>query len=381
MTEKKTPDEKPPAASQDQEKGEKAKRKTAPAKPAKQPPAKRSPAPPARRHHPVAWLALLLSLAAGGGLYYLWAELNAARTTALFTQNSLQNRLSALETTQSETEERLGTAHSMLEQIRAENAALEETLNRLDDRLGRDRMGWSLAEVEYLLLVANRRLQLERDIPGATAALEDADARLKTLADPALLPVRRQIASELQALRAVTPPDIEGLALELGSLAGQADTLPLPGEQRRFTAAADERAAAPEERGTATDTAEWRVVVTELWEALRSLVVVRRAEVDAVPLHAPEARFFLRENLRLKLESARLALLERREPLYRVLLEEADGWLARHFDGETASVAAAREQINRLQSATLRPALPEIDRSLRTLRQTMERLAREEQVG
>ena len=74
---------------------------------------------------------------------------------------------------------------------------------------------WALAEVEYLLIIAMHRLLLEEDVMTALAAMEAADLRLKDLGNPGLLPVRQQLATDINQLRSVNLADIAGMAIYL----------------------------------------------------------------------------------------------------------------------------------------------------------------------
>jgi uroporphyrin-3 C-methyltransferase len=320
--------------------------------------------------------ALLLALGALGAGGYLWNELKKERQAAIYGREALNSRIETLEQSQQRLNAELGQTRDALELTRSQAQALSDTLQALRERIGQDRRDWTLAEVEYLLLIANRRLQLEGDLATAISALVLADDRLRAQGDPALLPVRRKIAAELQALRAITPPDINGLAVELSSLAESVASLPLAGEAPKHlpqdAQAADE---------TPAGVGDWRGLLKAMWTDIRGLVTIRRNGEKALPLTTPEQRFFLRENLRLKLESARLALLRDAPATYRAALDEADAWLARFYDGEAPAVAAAREQLQRQRAVELAPQLPAIDGSLRTLRDVIERLEKEARKG
>lgn len=315
-------------------------------------------------------LALLGALAALGGNYYLW-QLNQQQAGALKAARSeQQQRLSSLEGADGRLQGRLGQVDESLARLQRRDTALEDAQANLFKQLGRDRSAWTLDEVDYLLVIANRRLQLEGDVRSALIALGEADARLKAQADPALLPVREAIASELQALRAMPEVDIEGLSLELASLAEHVATLPLPGDvPQQFK----REAAQPEKKKVSN----WRELPGAIWNDIKSLVSIRNTGVEAVPLRVPEQRYFLRQNLVLKLQSARLAALRQSEALYQASLAEALAWTGQYFHTEDAATQGFMEALSRLQGRILKPERPAIDGSLRTLRQVRERLARE----
>ena len=218
------------------------------------------------------------------------------------------------------------------------------------------------------MAIANQRLQLEQDVRTALVALESADARLMFLADPAFHPVREQIAIELRALRAVPRLDRQGLALELSSLASAVDSLSLPGAPTRS------------EKTTISSGAReingWRSFVSVLWSDLRGLVTIRQGVEAAVPLLAPEQQYFLRTNLRLQLESARLALLQQEPEIYRSALNDASAWLGRYFNAQDAATVAMKKTLKRLLAEQIVTPLPDITTSLFTLRQLLKKLGR-----
>ncbi len=317
----------------------------------------------------LAALALLVSLGVAGGGAYLWQELSTAQSRLLAANAELRQAMEALRAADREQQTALSerlTAQAQSEAQRREalRGELQAALTALHEELGRDRDGWVRYEVEYLLAYANRRLQLDGDIRSADAALEAADERLLAQADPALLPVRQAIAAERRALAALPRIDTEGMVLELAALAEGIEALPLPGAPQRFQPEAESPTAGDE----AIDWKDWRGLGNALWSDLGELVTVRTGRDQPLPLTSPEQRFFLQQNLRLKLLAARMALLQGEQVVFRAALTEADAWLGQYFDTEAAAVSAARATLRRLAAVEQAPALPDISTSLRRLR-------------
>jgi uncharacterized protein HemX len=314
----------------------------------------------------LAWLALLLGLGALGGGYGLWTQLEQQRAAALHENQVLHTRLEQLTAQQQDVAARLGQASSTLEQLRSDTQLLNDALEKMNERLGRDRHAWVLAEADYLLQMANRRLLLEHDVAGAMAAMTAADQRLAFLNDPLLTKVRALLSEELQALRALPRLDVDGITLELGALSKGVDNLVLAGVAR-------------EEAGTAAVAEEgggWRGFARTLWADIRSLVVIRRHDAGNLPLTTPDQRLLLRQNLRLKLETARLSLLRGHAQAYRAALLEADGWVERFYDAASPATVGMREALGRLAAIEIAPELPAIDQSLHALREVSARLER-----
>lgn len=224
---------------------------------------------------------------------------------------------------------------------------------------------FALQEIESYLRVANRQLQLAGNFAAAKSALGLADERLAQLDNPVYLGVRNEIAEEIATLQRVEQPDLTGIALALSALSEQASELPLKGQDRVAPAAA------PDQAGTVTGTqAGWDRFVASVRDALKGLVAVRRTDTSVEPLLPPGEVYFLYRNLELKLEVARLALLQRNEEVYRTSLRGVRSWLNTYFDTLDGSVANALNQIADLEGKQIAPTLPDISGSLKLLQQT-----------
>lgn len=312
----------------------------------------------------VAVVALLLALGIGVATYLLWRELGTLRQAQQQEAAQLTARVDNL---QSEVRQLSGALTGELTGVRREQEALQRALDEVRAMEHRGRGDWVVAEVEYLMRIANDRVQLQRDVDTAVAALRAADDRLRDLSDPAFHPVRAQLAREITALEAVREPDIPGLTLVLNSLAERAEQAPLSlqyhGDRGLTPVGAD--ALQP-----AQGVEDWRGFLHAVWEDLKSLVVVRRNKAPVGAMLPPDQEFFLHQNLRLKLETAQLAALQRNEAAYRGSLQTAREWLTTYFDGSDGTVTAMLTEIDRLEQAQINPPLPDISGSLRMLRET-----------
>jgi len=304
-------------------------------------------------------LVLLVAVAAGAGVYYLWMQ-NRGQSQAM----ALVQR--ELEQLQGQLRDRDTTLSNDLATLRAQQKAHQDALDilkaRQDDTHTQSSREWTLREVEYLLQIASQRLQLERDVDSAVVALAAADERLRELADPSLLSVRRQLAIELTALRSVPQLDRDGLVLKLISFAQRVDQLPLANAPPPVSSVSAPATA------TAPATRDWRVALDAAWEALQRLVVIRRDNEPIQPMLAPEQEYFLRQNLRLQFESARAALLRDDAASFKASLQSTERWLQQYFDSKDQSVSSAIEALHAMAEQNIRPALPDINESLRLLR-------------
>jgi uncharacterized protein HemX len=219
---------------------------------------------------------------------------------------------------------------------------------------------WLLAEAEYYMQIANAQLQLANNPELAFLALTHADDRVMQLSDPRLTNIRKALSDELQALEVIDTPDIAGITLTLASLAGVVDSLPL----RQEVVVNVDRSNEIDPELSGTDRA-----IASLKNAISGVVSVRRADEAMQPLIAPEAQYFLRANLALQLQAARLSLLRGEEKVFRQSLDDADDWLAEYYDPSSTGVLNARETIAEIRDSVLSAAMPDISRSLRLLRQ------------
>jgi uroporphyrin-3 C-methyltransferase len=224
---------------------------------------------------------------------------------------------------------------------------------------GKDPMLWRLAEVEFLLSVANQQLILERDVNTALTALQDADRRLEAIGDPALIPVRKLIASERTALKSVDAPDIPGMALRLSALVDNIQQLPLVSRERAKTDVA------VDDSQLADNVNE---LMTRIMKDLKGVVSIRRSDQPIEPLLPPEEQHYLAQNLGLKLEEARIALLRHDTETFRQNLADIQEWVQRYFDLKSAAVTNVIATVDDLRDVELKPELPDISGSLRELR-------------
>jgi uroporphyrin-3 C-methyltransferase len=219
---------------------------------------------------------------------------------------------------------------------------------------------WLLAEAEYYMQIANAQLQLAGNPQLASLALGLADERILQLANPALTDVRRALSNELRALEVMEKPDTAGVTLTLASLAGVVDSMPL--KQEIALREDDEAVVDPELTGTDRALASLR-------SALDSVVSVRRTDEALQPLIAPEAQYFLRANLALQLQAARLAILRGEESIFQKSLDDAAAWIGEYYDTDSAPVQSALQTIADIRDSVFSVSVPDISESLRLLRQ------------
>jgi uroporphyrin-3 C-methyltransferase len=203
-------------------------------------------------------------------------------------------------------------------------------------------------------------LTLAGNVKSALIALQAADARLARLERPQLIPLRKAINRDIERLKAAPHVDAVAISTRLDGLIGQVDKLPLAMELRP-----------PQEPpGAAQDSGAgfWKRLWLDAWTELKQLVRVQQVDKADVPLLAPEQSYFLRENLKLRLTGARLALLARDAVSYKADLKAARDWLARYYDTRDNHVAHAQGMLRNLHDAEVGIEVPDITGTLEAMR-------------
>lgn len=332
----------------------------------------------------IAWLALLVALLALAAFAFEFirdrdpvvettetdtalADVTSSLQAVRESITTLQQELAAMSETAVARERELAAIerrfNDRLQQIDAQAvriATVEGSVSSLQGISAGARDTWLLAEAEYYMQIANAQLQLAGNPELAAHALRFADERLLQLGNPALTEVRRVLSDELRALSVMENPDTTGVTLALASLAGVVDSLPLRHEVQRAEPMDD--AIDPELSGVDRAMASLR-------NAVDGVVSVRRTDETVRPLIAPEAQYFLRANLALQLQGARLAVLRGEESIFRQSIDDATEWLDEYYDTESAAVQNAQQTLGDIRDSVFSVDTPDISESLRLLRQ------------
>lgn len=267
---------------------------------------------------------------------------------------------------------KLGAVEARVADSQSQQASLEQ----LYADLARTRDDWALAEVEQILTVASQQLQLAGNVQGAIIALQNADQRLARTERPQFIVLRRAIAKDLERLKALPAIDLAGNALRIDSIVGMVDNLPLLSDERpaprpRLDAGTVDRSAtAGGASGGWFDRIqdELRYVGAETWQKFGQLVRVREVTEPDALLLAPTQAYFVRENLKLRLLNARLALLARQESTYRADLLHAQEALQKYFDVRSRQTLAAQALLRQVQNANTVVEMPTLSESLTAAR-------------
>ncbi len=281
-------------------------------------------------------------------------ELNAVQTDH-DAQVVLQEKVELLET-------KLIAAQN---QTAALDAMYQDILRGGDERL--------LLEIEQSITLATQQLQLAGNVDAALIALQAADARLGGSVHARLLPVRRLIVRDIERLKALPTADLAGLSLKIDGVVAVIDSLPLAYLHRPDPTAAKASAKPTPTLRPAPPTSAFSTSMLEkfgkdLWQELQQLIRIERINRDDPALLAPSQTYFLRENLRLRLLSARLALLQRQSITYKTDLQQVQAMLEQYFDTESKPVQTALTTVSRLAATNPAPDLPSLNETLAAVR-------------
>lgn len=272
---------------------------------------------------------------------------------------------------------------AVLEARQLESQGQQLALEQLYQDLAKNRDDWALAEVEQVLSTASQQLQLAGNVRGALIALQNADVRLSRADRPQFIAIRRAIAKDIDNLKSLPSVDLTGIAVRLDALVAQIDSMPLlsdekpglvaPAPKSRLTSAkgAPQKAAADDWRSVIQE--RWNSWSSDMWNEVRQLVQVRSVGTPEALLLSPGEAFFARENLKLRLLNARLALLSRNDAAFRSDLIEAERALHRYFDTRARQTQSAQELLKQLQGSLLSIEMPTLANSLNAVRNTRPR--------
>ena len=266
------------------------------------------------------------------------------------------------------------SAKSALLDARVSDAAMQRSqVEELLQSVARSRDENVVADVEAAIRVSLQQSALTGSAEPLVLTLKQADERLARYNQPRLERVRRAITRDLERTRAQGAVDVATLAARLDEAVRLVDELPLLAVGRPAAAASATTSAAPTAPNVSSD--DWRARAGALWQAgvahvgneLRSLVRVTKIDHPESVLATPEQQVFLRENLKLRLLNARLALFSRQFEIAQSDLRDAQSVLDRYFDRSSKRVVAASEALRQVSTQSRQSALPRPDDTLAAL--------------
>lgn len=344
---------------------------------------------------PATWpgkLALPISIIALGAAGYLyWLSLQQSDSVA---QNNaaIEAQVSAsLSDARGSIDQALAGMNQTLGQLKSQSQADKDNIDELQARLTKsiqqvtanqktNRKDWLLAEVEYLLRLANQRVLMEQTSAGALKLLKSADKILKETDDVSIYDVRKALAADIAALEAVPVLDTEGVFLKLGALNNQVQNLRLIpiSKQHKLPDLLEEVTPEVVEES-------WAAGLQESWskatDKLNKLVVIQHRDEPIEPLLSPQQTYYLQQNLHLMLEQAQLALLQRKQSSYDASLNKAHDWVSTYFEQSDGTTQSLLRGISELKSVKVTAEMPDISGSLRSLKNYLAHMTKLKEQG
>lgn len=315
----------------------------------------------------LAVVALIIAIGAGAGAYYLWQQLPKMQHSVNDLQAEMEQKSSELaQQWSSQLNDESEKSSEKIIQLNERQDKLKDSLTVVRQMVGRNGQDWILAEVESLLVIANHRLKLGKDVATAIEALNIADQRLRDHGDPALIDVRGQIVKEISALKSIARPDIEKLVLLVDSFLPQVAQLPLDAPKPKKLDPFE--MLSQQETSETQSPQDWRQDLANVWTEMQKLLVVRRLDKPITPMLSEEQEQIIREVLRLKLESIKAAILRSDDGLRKSAIASTQDWLASHFLAEDSAVHNLSAELQNLEQAPLRLKSVDISKSLSMLR-------------
>lgn len=352
-------------------------------------------------------IALLIAVLAVLAAVWVWQRSEKVTREAVRRWQDGETRVTQVEqqarVAQDQVRDLIGR-QAVLESKLGEAVGQQAQLEKLYKSMSLDNLDTVLADVENGLSIAAQQLLVGGNVQGALVALQDADNSLKRAEPTSVAGLRRLIQRDIDALRAVPVTDIASLMVRLDSVAAALDQLPMlsgadapvqPGSEAASpagaTAPARDGAGAGGQReggsgaeapaGTAPAASDGASPLSldrlaesgrRGWLALKSelqaLIRVNRVDAPDSVLLAPSQQYFARENLRLTLLSARLAMLSRNDTVLRSDLERAINWLNTYYDRNNKAVANAVTTLRQLGDNKVSYDLPSLAESMSAVR-------------
>ncbi|MCU6275875.1 uroporphyrinogen-III C-methyltransferase [Morganella morganii] len=341
------------------------------AKPVPEAPQPRKTPPAAEEKQPAGFLlgaiALAVILLVGGGVWYVSQAGTQALSKDLAAENAqLKSQVAQLQQTQQQTQKQMqefkefiARQSALSTQQQQQEAALKHELELLRSRItvlsSTDVKSWLLAQADFLVKMAERKLWNDQDVVTAMVLLKNADASLAEMNDPSLLDVRTALRNDITALSAVSQIDFDGTILRLNQLAGQVDNLRLD-DGSRDGAPMD----SSDSEGLTSSVADWRTNLTKSWKGFMSdFITIRRRDNTSAPLLAPNQDIYVRENIRAQLLIAAQAVPRHQEESYKQSLDAVSTWVRAYFSDNDPANTAFLAEVDALAAQPISMSAPD----------------------
>ena len=303
-------------------------------------------------------IAIAISIIFSGGITFQMQQKSAEYSEQIAAlQAQLQNTQSAakkdLQAIKQETIQEVSHAVEKTQIVQSQQQKSIQSLQlAVADVKGRRPNDWLLAEADYLVKLAGRKLFLEHDAVSATKLMESADQRIAALNDPSLVSLRQSMTNDITKLRTIPLIDRDGLVLRITSLQQQVDKLPLAN-------AILPEAEVVEKKAVSQDINDWQSnLMTSMKDFSENFITFRSRDGEVIPLLSPEQHFYLRENIKGKLETAIRAVYKEQGDVYSAALKTANEWSKSYLNQDDNSVIEFEKAIKQLNEQNITVKYP-----------------------
>lgn len=321
------------------------------------------------------FLAIITIIA---GIYWYYTQIREEENNFDESFSELQKQLTQIETKVKQstkdlieqnntTQQKQADAIKALETLISENKSVQDANSRkLAELSGRRPSDWLLAEANFLVSLAGRKLYLEQDIDTAITLLVEADARIQELKDPSLLPLRAEISKDIQVLSSITPKPINSMALQLNAIMGQVDELPLDYLQLPDTEA-------PQDLTLSDDVNDWQSNLAKTWRSIvGDFISIKKVNAPLEPYLAERQQWLIKEQFKHALSRAQSALLSDDIALYQAQIHDALALVSEHFQENDPQVINVSEQLAELSTDIASTKLPDSLKSYGVIKDLIE---------
>jgi len=317
-------------------------------------------------------VAIAIALAVGAGLslygnHQIQQQAAASQALALQLSDLQQSAISDKKSL----EQQLATQTSALDTARQQQAATSQQLDELKQKVatisGSDAQTWMLAQADYLVKMAGRKLWSDQDVTTAAALLKSADASLADMNDPSLIDARRALTHDISTLSALSQVDYDGVILKLNQLSNDIDNLRIADND------SDNEPMDADSNELSSSLREWRQNLVKSWHNfMDDFITIRRRDATAEPLMAPDQDIYLRENIRSRLLIAAQAVPRHQDEIFKQSIDTVSAWTRAWFDSNDPNTKAFLSQLDELSQQSVSMDVPEALQSQPVLDKLME---------
>ena len=310
-------------------------------------------------------LLLLVALGSAGGGFYLWQQQQVLLKQQTSDIANLEHRFEQLQSKQNTLDNSIRSNRQSIDQLGNEQQRVEEISQQAIEVTNRGQRDWVLAEIDYLLRIANRRLQVARDINGAIAALGGADQRLHDLGDLSLFPIRQQLAKDISGLKALHQVDVNGIALSLDGMISHLGDIP-------FKTVQDEIKTQFEKPDTVVKQTGDENFVDSVINTVMNIGDIKIQHRSIEPASSAEQQLQIEQILRTYLLGARLAVLRYDQKQYANDIEQSLQLLHLHYKTDDNRVTQMKSDLTNFSTVNLTPDLPVITGAWKMLQDALQ---------